>query len=562
MTRSALPPFAGIALADILANGVAVLILLVIISISVKYVEERKQIEQVDEVSLVLSRDLAVSMVMNNLSASAPALLHDYHRSPLDLQLHPAIMPILEIYSDHVRNFYDGNTWLSDELLLADNRLDEYLSRLSALQKQRMRVDIYDIQLFYITMSILKKHAIAPRHWHFMTANQAHGSNTDHAGINDRSNGVAARGATSEQSGEAMGGSNESEEWIEEGTAEHSTSAAENGLDLERLYGNGSVPSSVEILPSGQSGYLLPSENPPPLGQSEHSVTFDAQKRPLLNRAQFRLAGDLATFIPVKGGDIGQPLLLEDVLTALFGLMNHVQGQLDEGLSPTFDLLRFHDDLHTALLSIPQQISESDKEVVTDLVNAYAALWVEESDNLLDTDEAIRSTDGRRLLQVRANDLLITARVISHSSHRPLFFLPAPTAVKLALARYPGIVEGQISQVGRESFIIMPTLQQEGYRWRAVTMVSAQFDDFLFGLLYSNVVDTARGSLQLLIPADENQVHISGYPLHSEFPSIENRVGNRLFSWHIAVAVVLLFGIAVRFFLRRRTWLVVQRASQ
>lgn len=166
--RSSIPAFAGVALVDILANGVAVLIIIIVISIAARMEQEQRYTEQEAEVSAVMTRQFSTSLVLNRLAASPPARLHDYENSPLDQELDPQTLPIIELHGDYVREYYTGTIWTRRELLEEDNTLDSWLSGFDAERKQRLRIDLYDVGPFYVAMSILRDHGIRGRHWHFL----------------------------------------------------------------------------------------------------------------------------------------------------------------------------------------------------------------------------------------------------------------------------------------------------------------------------------------------------------------------------------------------------------
>ena len=168
--RSLFPPFAGVALADILANSVAIVIIMIVVMLMTRYEEEQDKLEQAEDVAVLLSRELATSFVMNALPTSPPAQLHDYVVSPLDRNPQHRTMPILELHDGFVRDYYTGRIYRRDELLRHDNALDTYLARLAPEQLAAMRVDVYGIGQFYVAMSIFKAHHHQPRHWHFVGA--------------------------------------------------------------------------------------------------------------------------------------------------------------------------------------------------------------------------------------------------------------------------------------------------------------------------------------------------------------------------------------------------------
>ena len=176
MTRAAvagrsfrrMPDFAGVALVDILANGVAMLIIVIVVTIASRMEREERYAEQADEVATVMSHRFSTSLVLNSLAASPPARLHDYETSLLDQVLDPDLLPILELHSGFVREFYSGTIWTRRDLLEEHGGLGAWLAGFSDERKARLRVDVYDIPQFYLTMSILREHGMRVFHWHFI----------------------------------------------------------------------------------------------------------------------------------------------------------------------------------------------------------------------------------------------------------------------------------------------------------------------------------------------------------------------------------------------------------
>ena len=165
-----MPDFAGVALVDILANGVAMLIIVIVVTIAARMEREERYAEQADEVATVMSHKFSTSLVLNSLAASPPARLHDYETSPLDRVLDPELLPILELHRGFVREFYSGTIWTRRDLLREHGGLGAWVAGFSEEKKARLRVDVYDIPQFYLTMSILREHGIRVFHWHFIPA--------------------------------------------------------------------------------------------------------------------------------------------------------------------------------------------------------------------------------------------------------------------------------------------------------------------------------------------------------------------------------------------------------
>ena len=168
-----MPDFAGVALVDILANGVAMLIIVIVVTIAARMEREERYTEQAEEVATVMSHKFSTSLVLNSLAASPPARLHDYDTSPLDQVLDPDLLPILELHPGFVREYYSGTIWTRRDLLEEHNSLGAWLSEFSDERKARLRVDVYDIPQFYLTMSILREHGIRVFHWHFLVGTLA-----------------------------------------------------------------------------------------------------------------------------------------------------------------------------------------------------------------------------------------------------------------------------------------------------------------------------------------------------------------------------------------------------
>ena len=167
--RRRLPDFAGVALVDILANGVAMLIIVIVVSIATRVEQEERQAEQADEVAAVMSHKFSTSLVLNSLAASPPARLHDYETSPLDQVYDPELLPILELHPGFVREFYSGTIWTRRDLLSERSGLSAWLAGFSETQRQRLRIDVYGVAQFYLAMAILREHGVRSHHWHFLT---------------------------------------------------------------------------------------------------------------------------------------------------------------------------------------------------------------------------------------------------------------------------------------------------------------------------------------------------------------------------------------------------------
>lgn len=158
----------SMALSDILANGVIILLILIITAIIGEKEKESLKVEQAKEITVILSREIASSLVMNSLKSNPPSVLHDYFNSPLDNRVIKDNIPIFELLNNGVYEVQSKKFWTKKALLTQDSSLDSYLSSLSKVNKMMFRVDIYDITNYYLFMSVLDDHQLKPKHWHFM----------------------------------------------------------------------------------------------------------------------------------------------------------------------------------------------------------------------------------------------------------------------------------------------------------------------------------------------------------------------------------------------------------
>ena len=169
--------FGGVALADILANGVVVLLVVIIITISARKQQNEQEIEQSAEISAILARDIASSLVFNDLPSSPPAVLHNYNciqsggpwRNEYERHdCQPWLYPIIEFHNGYLREFNSRRIFTKEQLLEEDNEFDIYLRLLPQISRERIRADIYDLDLYYLAISIMKENNARPNHWHFL----------------------------------------------------------------------------------------------------------------------------------------------------------------------------------------------------------------------------------------------------------------------------------------------------------------------------------------------------------------------------------------------------------
>lgn len=159
-----------VALADILANGVAILMMLIVLSIKIQSDQAQEEINQNADITTILSRDMAKSIIFNDLPSSPPAVLHDYSSCSVTHDCNENLYPIVEIYDDYIRLKNENVRVTLNELLKRPNPVDYWLRAFSGAEKANLRMDIYGVGAYYLALSILTENGIYhPRHWHFLT---------------------------------------------------------------------------------------------------------------------------------------------------------------------------------------------------------------------------------------------------------------------------------------------------------------------------------------------------------------------------------------------------------
>jgi hypothetical protein len=164
----------GIALADILANGVAVILILIILSLIVKQQEEEKQVQQSRQMQVIMAQDILNKIIVNDLPTSPPAILHDYNHK------RRKNAPIIEFYDNFIRIVDKGvgtdilNLIISKaQLLEKNNQLEKFLQSLNPAQRNNVRADVFSVSLYYLVLSIFKENKLAIHHWHYLGENMA-----------------------------------------------------------------------------------------------------------------------------------------------------------------------------------------------------------------------------------------------------------------------------------------------------------------------------------------------------------------------------------------------------
>lgn len=166
--RSSVISPGSVALADILANSVAVILILILATLVYRQEQARDELERNTDVTTLLARQLASTVVFNDLPSSPPSILHDYESCAIPHDCDPTLFPVLEMHKGYLRIFNTNTLIYRAELLRQHNAFDRYLASLPPAMSQSIRLDIHSVSEYYLVLGILDEHGIRPRHWHYL----------------------------------------------------------------------------------------------------------------------------------------------------------------------------------------------------------------------------------------------------------------------------------------------------------------------------------------------------------------------------------------------------------
>ena len=567
ITYFGLPTFAGIALADILANSAAILILLIVIALSIIHEKENKRLENINDVTVLLSRDLSTSVVMNGLPSSAPAWLHDYR--DLGYRKEFSHMPILELYAGYVRNYYNGHIFPFSSLLQPKetNPLEAFLISMSQYQLANIRVDVYDIQTFYVSMSIIQKYlGRLPRHWHFMGE-------------------AAVRTGQDIVYRESPSPGTPSDAGMSIADEENSMSSSDFPIDIKDLegefegLGNVSLTADFEYLQlwgnipfgsqfgdrrDGELGEHYPfddlaydhssygGDKETPIAERKEDSSGDME-RDFLDAMSVAMRENLGG-TPASGYGLGTttmrfrtanprgqesstfrekqvrmehlPLLPHQLLTALLQFMKVLEQRANEGEFDVLAKIHWDQDFleqieHLEAMADPKIISLADSllDVFSQGETSSSTLRLEQQ-----SDERIRF--NRFAVQFNRS---ITQGVLQiPKNHEHFHFLPSAVRVTVQTGLYPTIFEGVRVEISEGNLIIVlpRNVYEEGaeeFGWKLVALVSQERDDYLLGFVDATFDDSYQF---LLLDADTNDLLLDSSSAMTSYPVDAERKTN------------------------------------
>ncbi len=563
MTGSRLSGLGGIALADILANGVAVLIISVVVSIAVRVEQEQRYAEQSEDLTAVMTREFSTKLVLNRLAAGPPAVLHDYETSELDQILDPDLLPILEMHGDYVREYYSGTVWPRSVLLQKPNEMDAWLAGFDEEKRQRLRIDVYDVGQFYLTMSILREHGIQVLHWHFLPGflGLAEARNCP-PGVpaSDCTDLVVGEGQTplpiSEREIAAERLLSEDPDWPPPGLeADLRTEDQSAGALPEGVVSGGGVSGTGRSGGFGGEGNALGANG---LGSFPSASTSDGGGRWEGGQGQGRGEGEGGTrFRMALPGNVAPDTALPNVveteegievyLRTLMQYLLELQELYDGDISPARLVVGFGPRIQELLLS-PPTLPGAEGEALRSLAGRLllgrtVARMADRSVNVLVTALDFEQASGA-LLAVPTNELVV--EVASEAVGEGRLVQRGEMPVSLSLNAFPGIWQGLQVRIEAGSALLIPLVQEapEDLRWRAVAYVSPRLNDFIVGFVHARFHPTGI----LLAEPESNRIRLGGQSLAPKRGLAA--FGSR--GWLAVLYILLAFGVIAFLLLRHK----------
>ena len=564
MTRAfrRIPDFAGVALVDILANGTAMLIIIIVVSLAARMEREERQAEQADDVATVMIHRFSTSLVLNSLAATPARLIRvsereEFKALPQD--------PILELHREVVRELDTGTTWTRRELLECSG-LSDWLKGLKAEQRaRRLQIHIYDIPQFYLVMSILRDHDIRPRvtKWrsHSLTEAERRPSRVAEKDCPRGDPEPEGEGNPDEPKQEAGPDGRVDSIAAVNSTAAYEARRESPGNRKESLSRDpvptGAMPRIERRKPDGGGALGDGPERNRGLGTgrgdgANNSETFEIFPHALgggRDANKFGRARDRDADHKGRDEGSGGPQIRFEIprdapsLEKMFGVTLHylgdLQSTLDTGGSPSVRAASFPSWLPRAMQE-PPRLTEDEQRIAHDLSKAVVLMRKQGDPDPLTISSTALGPNEDSVLIVEPNRLIHIAEV-----GRSEVDDQSPNSVRATFKVniHPAMWKGPDIDLEPGSVLLLPpgARETEGLRWRAVAYFAPSLDDLIVGFVFAEVNRAGR----LRIEADANRVRIAGQPLVSHYQ--ESGFGARgwLVSLYAALAAgFMLFGLA------------------
>ncbi|SNX47451.1 hypothetical protein VTH8203_01055 [Vibrio thalassae] len=495
-------------LSDILANGVIILLILIITTIIGEKQKESIKVEQAKEITVILSREIASSLVMNSLKSSPPSILHDYNNSLLDKKIIKDRIPIFELLNNGVYEVQSKKFWSKKSLLTQDSSLDSYLSSLSKKNRMLFRIDIYDITNYYLFISILEDHKLKPKHWHFMGEDimSEYGKNVlkiidNKSGDNSLNNDISNEDPLSK-------GKNTTDEGSEK--------ESENIIFEQELSENTGSQYIDESFISQDSLNIGDNHS---YNESYESLDTSTNETSTINIVGLSVLNSETSNINFV-----------DTLAMSYAIMLQVNIEITNGTFESLEKIN------------PIEVSKTVKKITSTNDFKYWAsdimylINLDNSSSLYNVD-LVEKTGGYAAIGLYENRPANDIRLYNSAIAPPLnkssdYFL------EINLNTYPLPHKGNRINLDRNSVLLyVDNIKNENHRWRLIGVLDSKTRQITLGLIFSQYNNNTR---ELILPAEESKPSIQGEAVASNIPPIVSKSVKVAIILFIALFVVLL----------------------
>ncbi|MGI9230027.1 MAG: hypothetical protein ACR2P9_09245 [Gammaproteobacteria bacterium] len=544
--RSSVISPGSVALADILANSVAVILILILATLVNRQEQAREELERNTDITTILARQLATSIVFNDLPSSPPSVLHDYISCNIPHDCDPMLFPVLELHQGYLRIFNTNTRIYRAELLRQHNAFDRYIAALPLPMRQGIRLDIHSVSEYYLVIGIMQEHGLWPRHWHYLgehvppLANDALAERVEGAGNPEQTSTPAVedgQGNNRDGTASGVGEFDDSSPGLE-GTRLGGAGILGN-LNYDSLLpptamagrsGSGSAPGDPFAPRQDRRGNSMLNRQgqPGPLGTSGQTMRlFVPNATPLAQQGQSQIIR-----VPPEH-------YVSLVLSYLFKMLEAAREyQAFEPARQNQWLLRLAED--------PQLIADLPHyDLVQQLAAALQAGTVSTASALQAIRPAPEHTYNRLLIQPN----VLEGALSLHLGQPTAWLAPLHDAEQVQpqflLRPHPSLFKGEMLDMPSEYALLMLPDEVEftDPDWRPVAVIDRQLQNVALGFVYAGIERE-----QPAIHAGINQLRLNRRPTANPRLNTEDRMQNLTpVLWILAVlGLLLLFRFAPR----------------
>lgn len=518
----------SVALADILANSVAVILILIIVTLNVAQERAEQEVETNADLTSILGRQIASNIVFNELPTSPAARLHNYKSCAIAHDCNPMLAPILELHQGYVRLFNINTRIYRSELLRPNNPLDRYINTFTPNDRNQIRIDVHAVSEYYIAMAILREHGIKPRHWHYLGE---HVPELTNVALAEK---ATVFGEQQQQQQKPKPGDGKLDDLSQGRLGQKSDISRLEGMDLadaqmmQALQYDSLLPSDVtgessDFLGTGSQqqgkvGLLTNTDE----AQKELSLYYD---QPIFDKSDYLAAAKSALLDrQAQGGGRSMRLHIPN--------LEYIQGRGDSDERIQIDIAQQNQVILAYLLKI-LELAQQEKTLNLTGVKRWFKHYAINAD-LLDRHphyKLISHLDKQLISPAKiAGDLVNQARtdpaigdnqLLTIANHRPsissliihqktpwLVSILDETTYKISmvLRLYASLFKGEVLDLPDNWTILLhpEQLQLPQMRWRPIAVLDANLEDISLGFIYAAIDDN-----RLVIDAGANQLALN-----------------------------------------------------